>query len=1287
MSAAKSTITTNAFQYSNHLSGMVDPRTGIYRLQVQLSQLLGSLLMGPEFTFFIQYQFLTNENLGFGQGWLHNLTRFDRKSRQLYLGEGQSYHVSPFHTTDDKEVELELHYANSHELSAYALASGGIRVQYKSGVCEYLNPEGFLECIQQLDGRRLLISYYSPSRRGRVKSITDDHDQSIDFIYNESSVQIIKNNQTVITLHIHHNELIRVVLADGASYQLEYASINHCRVIKQLSYPLGATESLTYDSEGLRAPQGSPLPTLPAVIHHRIFGNDITTINTTYAYSRHNYLGFASGAKFVKNKDNLYERTHDYRYQSIEKRDDHVITRIYNRFHLLIAEEVRDDSTNIIVSRRQLEYSADCTQPFHKQPATYALPVSDVTTYLNNHGEQRSETYHYEYDEYGNLISSTDPFGIIQRYEYYLAQGEDGCPASPTQAPIYLKQKQTIPSEKYATGVEEYLTHQYRYTAFPCIAATNENIISNASLKASSFTLLTDETVTTNKGLQVSQRAITYFNTPDNSLLHGRMEKEALLVGKRNTVDQFTYRHVGDTIWTILYCFTDGEPLYQESIHHNINHGKKTTTIDKFGVVTTFEYDVLTRLSKAVTRANSPYQEECSYIYALEISEKYYVVTNTAASKEKIIVDGLGRVKQVMKTDGSGILQNHESRSYNSQGQLASTTLYDTNSKQQERQYITYFEYNIWGEVSKEILPSGLSQIKKLDKVANTLTQYLEATNGKQAQLKTTELNEYQQPIKITINGQVIKQFYDGLGRLIEEQGRYEGPVHYQYDVQGRLIQESINDILTIEKHYDSNSLDEWLTQVIVNNITVGKRVYDKLGRVSSETTLGLSPTYFTYAHQWSEPTRIEYPNQIVIDKELDLILGLPLKEVSSDQSINNVFSYTKPTGELASVINTHLQRRMEYQADGLLKTEAQGDQQIHYQYSRQGNVLSITDFFNNTEQRMYDSSGRLSKIIQDQNTVEFHYDEFDQVSKEVLITQSGQSIIHQYFYDSYTRLTRKISLVDHVIICRQSFTYNSQNKLIKKQLTDENNKTTIEQYHYDLLGRLSEYHTHGPNSPRYNDNKKSSDTEDAIIQKQLYHYNHLGDIDRLVVEYLKNGCTHIKTQQFSYHNECLGQLQSITSNTTITSLGTVTDSSEHYSSQQETLAISYDANGNLTQDEQGMRYQYNALNQVTNLFSADGEHIANYLYDGLGQQITCLVAEQPPHQRLFSQHQQINEAQGDWVSRGLSGHHGMLQRTVQSQAGLYTDMMVTDHQKTPIYSIHGKLFNKISYQPFGNSH
>lgn len=1068
MSETNHFITTNAFQYAQHLSGTVDPRTGMYRLQIQLGQLIGGWLMGPELTFLIQHHFLTKDNLGFGQGWTHNLTRYNHKHHQLHIGHGQSFQAPPsLQSVTEGEVELVLQYAKPYKFKAYVLANKEIRIQYKSGTCEYLNSSGFLKKIQLIDGRSLLIEYYSPSRLGKIKSIKDSHGQSLDFFYDESGVQITKNNQSTVSLQIHHNELLGVVFADGGHVQLEYTTINQCRVIKQLIHPLGAIESLTYDPEGLHAPSGSPQPTLPAVIHHRIFGNDIPSSNTTYNYSRHNYLGFAAGAKFVKNKDNLYERTHNYQYQSTEQNDTQIITRTYNRFHLVISEKIQDANSGIIAAHRKINYPADCTQTITNQPAIYALPISDVTTFYNDAGEQRPETHHYNYDKYGNLLSSTDPFGLTHQYEYYPAIGEPGCPAAPSDVPIYLKQKQVSPSVKYATGNEQPLVHQYRYSAHPTLSKQdqlNDDLLSQLT----EFAVLTSEKVTTTAGKTISQRFINYYNFPNNALLHGRIKEETLLIGKHCTVDKYSYSQAKGTVQTIFHCIINGEKQYQETICHATSHGKRTTATDKCGITTLLTYDALARITKQINRANTEYQMECNYTYRW--SERYCGIIDTEAREEKYILDSLGRVTQTWKTGADGNLQCYESKAYNSLGQLTSRTLYDTNSKHQIQQYTTYYEYNLWGEQCKETLHSGLARVNNLDKATNIQTSYLSSVNGEIAHLEINQLNEEQQIVASTINNQVTKYLYDGLRRLIKEEGNYDASVHYQYDVLGRVTEERIGDLLTIKKSYDTQSLEEWVTEITVNHISLGSRSYDYAGRVLAESKLGLPATHYHYTQQWPEPTQTILPSQVIINKTLDMTLGHTLTEHSSDQSVNNLFSYKKPTGELVSIINSHSKRSMNYQLDGKVKKEKQGEHQTHYQYSRQGNILSITDFFNQVEQQEYDSNGRLAKITQSQHQATYFYDEFDRVNKEVLISQADQPLIHQYFYDNYSRLIKKISLLDYTIICLQSFYYNARNMLTQKQLTDENGKTTTEQYQYDVLGRLSEYQVSGPNAPAYQD-------------------------------------------------------------------------------------------------------------------------------------------------------------------------------------------------------------------------
>src|SRR6266851_10040651 len=64
------------------------------------------------------------------------------------------------------------------------------------------------------------------------------------------------------------------------------------------------------------------------------------------------------------------------------------------------------------------------------------------------------------------------------------------------------------------------------------------------------------------------------------------------------------------------------------------------------------------------------------------------------------------------------------------------------------------------------------------------------------------------------------------------------------------------------------------------------------------------------------------------------------------------------------------------------------------------------------------------------------------------------------------------------------------------------------------------------------------------------------------------------------------------------------------HNQQNEVSSISglttptYDTNGNLTTDEQGQTYKYNAWNRLVQVKNSGGTTIASYAYDGLGRRI-----------------------------------------------------------------------------------
>ena len=55
----------------------------------------------------------------------------------------------------------------------------------------------------------------------------------------------------------------------------------------------------------------------------------------------------------------------------------------------------------------------------------------------------------------------------------------------------------------------------------------------------------------------------------------------------------------------------------------------------------------------------------------------------------------------------------------------------------------------------------------------------------------------------------------------------------------------------------------------------------------------------------------------------------------------------------------------------------------------------------------------------------------------------------------------------------------------------------------------------------------------------------------------------------------------------------------------ESTTTPAYDANGNMTTDQNGQQYVYNAWNQLVTVKNSDGDTIATYSYNGLGWQVT----------------------------------------------------------------------------------
>ncbi|MCX4026230.1 RHS repeat protein [Endozoicomonas sp. SM1973] len=1245
---------SNAFNLSQYLSGKVDPRTGQFHFSINLLSYLGNTLNGPIIDLVISYNSLSQSNQGYGKGWLINLPYYDSANKKIYLSSGQAYQIE----SQRSSSESQLKYCKLKAFKVDTSNDKKIKILQKDGTTEQLNQDGFLEKITAPDGRELIITYQTPTRKGLIQTISDGSDRALSVSYNNSKVVFTGADNRKIELFLTRSELRRIQWPDGTSSSIEYDTINSCRVIKRITHPTGKTEVLNYYRNKLKIPNGGPIRAIPAVQSHRLYGAGIEDVIKQYDYSVNNFLGYKAGARFKANLDNLYERQHDYRYTSTERDNQRKIVKTYNKFHLLVDEEVFDLDSNKRIAKRAFDYYADVNTIFSDQPDQYQLLKKMDLTFYNASGGSRVETNEWEYDIYGNLLSETDAYGVTTRYSYYHPAGEENCPASPSGLPFLQKNKAKSPSSRYASGDEQCLVENYTYRSHPSL------------IEGKTYPVLATRTLSNELGsTPVSSWDTTYFNTPSQAHQHGKVKQATESVANNQTVTSYTYTLLDAELQTHQTTALKNDLSFSESWYESLMTGEKTKEVDSFGVVNRYEYDAQGRVVKEVIAEGTTFEQTKDSTYTTSPQNTLEVVS-TSGSNLKYKYDVLGREIEKYQTDTKGALSLIEKRSYDLASRLSSLTIVNTDKDEEVIETTTEYTYDLWDEVKQITQPSGLKLCIENDKVANKTKEYRQNTSGNRSYQIETYYNELGKATTVKIYSPAGELYsdaekkYDGLGLLVEEKDVNGITITYRYDNAGRVITENrAGNVLRVEKSYDRDSLESWLTQIKVNNQTIGTRSYDGMGRLLTETKFNQEPTTYRYDTLSEKPSEVTLPNGKKVTYELESILNEVKAIKPSDVSQATQYTYYATTSLVHQIINPSVELTIEYFPNGLVKAETRGEYRCHYEYSRQNNLLKVTDFFGNEETHEYDAYGRENKVTNNtaNESIEISYDGFDRVEKEVVSNTAGQIIEHAYYYDDYDRLQQKISIMAGIQQCNQSFEYYKDNKLKKKTTIDFQRNTTTEEYQYNELNRLSFMKAQGPLSPKYINEK--------TIKQQVFEYNPLGDITNVSTEFIDGENTETDIVTYQYGDENTAQLITI---------------NHSHSSIESIENLQYDANGNLTCDLEGRIYIYNALNQLTVVEDQADTSLSEYQYDGVGQQISQSVPNQAAIDLFYSGSQLINEKQGDIHSQYLRSGSSLTTRYTKQNDNVQRTQLITDFKGSVIGEISGNEKQLLRYSAYG---
>ncbi len=571
-------------------------------------------------------------------------------------------------------------------------------------------------------------------------------------------------------------------------------------------------------------------------------------------------------------------------------------------------------------------------------------------------------------------------------------------------------------------------------------------------------------------------------------------------------------------------------------------------------------------------------------------------------------VDGLNREVSRERQDAdnasTAAAQNYRpvlSAAYDCLGnQIAQTEYdwldYDEPERRRVLELVTRYKFDNWGKACCETGPDGVSHYEQTDPIGTAessgpiQTAWSQSTDGshKSAVIKTW-LNRFELPVRVerfTREGSsysVEQTFYDGLKRKVREVDARQETKRYAYDAFDRLVDETLADNVVVHRDYAAHSTEDLPSLISAAGIVLGEQLYDGLDRLVESITGGRRRLHF-YAPGQRQPMSTLTPSGQYIDYEYSLQLTDEprVRHIRGSQA-QATYIFDSDNARLLRCEEQGLQLERGYFSTGEMKVETRvQDGQAYTMYhatSLMGRALSYTDVNGDVQAYHYDKAGRLEKTGLGTLTAEFDYDALGRLSR-THTSEGDQYLTTTLDYDEFGRECRRHFDINGA---PQTLTqdYHVTDALSDKYLKAEDTLLRHEVYDYDGRGRLTRYTCTAPDVAY-----APVDPYGKVIQRQLFRLDALDNITH--VQTVFPGGNNMATYRFD--NTDPAQLSSIEN--------THPDYPQH-------ITLSYDADGNMTQDEAGRVLEYNALGQLCNVADPAQGQLSAYGYDPLGRLVS----------------------------------------------------------------------------------
>lgn len=1255
-----SDITSNAYNFPEHMSSGVDPRTGGYNISFHVARLLTHKTAGTSIPISLNYNMFDNANFGLGCGWRLNLSYYDHQTKILSLSTGQSFKIIPA----KNGYEYEMPHRKLKDIKVvYDPVTFQLIVSHKTGLKEYIDYQsGHIYKMIANTGLATYFEYATFDRKRFPTRIYDNEGQELSFTESLLTVTVIhKLNDKILFLTECHLSPLEDTLDTITYYDYDGDNKNKINIqyeknkelrsgyefylITQVEHATGLVEVIEYNKDGHLTPAKSPMKFVPYASKHILQSceNQPETVKEySFVSSSYNYLGYDSGLDWEKGEDILLKLKENYQYSSSEKVNDTItIKRTYNRFHLLsVAEYLNKDKVFKVVN--YIYYSSmNSDSDITEQPPQYSLVKQQNVTVLHDL-KTRLLISNFEYDEFGNQTYVRFPNNSTIKREFYPSQGEkNNCPADPNGFVAFLKTEEYYPGDNSPV---RYVNMYYKK-----IRKINDD---------KSYCIVLSQRKYFDHELSFS-----YYQDENTPLLYGRLKEEESVFDNFKKTTQFEYKFSSKS-YSITKRITTHDKLKTESSESiRFFDGKVIEEKTSEGILKVFEYDSFGRITSEIFAPNTKYEKIKKHTYKVYKNKNNIKIINNNGGEVTLKLNNAGNIISILKKSPTGKELEINKFYYNNFGLKIKETEIDYNLTNEKFLEISNdYEYNHLGTLSKIKHPDG-----KIEKYYyNPVTCQATCLVGDDIKV-TTEYNLSSQvtqkvityiPEKISLE---TKYSYDGYGNLSEYTDNKDIHTILSYDYYDRLVslkKTTKQGLLQQNIKYADFTDAGLITEITVNDFALGNRRYDGLFRLIYDYSSSGEFNYY-YKGSYVYPEAQITPQGETIRFENDIYLNVPLSVENTKHNIMKTFDYDYSNGypirdKIQISNDVSIQQCRDFNSLGQLtsETKSYGDN-INYasSYSNSflGRLIKKRDYFNNDTTFIYDSHGRIHKLQSPIVTTELSYDSSGRINVITSTENDNNTTILIKYYSSGLEKKRSVKndINNTQLIISQS--YDSSSLLVHRvtNILDVTTNTIEEFMAYDDLNRLVDYRVQGGGI---------RDKHGNVIIGQSFCYDIYGNITQVKTSFSGGGSN---LALFFYSKDNPMQLELITNS---------------HSQYEAEINLSYDAAGRLLKEGLKRTYTYNVFGQMTDIINEKQEKIS-YVYNALGDLVS--QKKQDKRKYFFYQNGQLtNELLQDKNSKDMaSSYHRasdiILNRMVKSDGkNTIKQQLFSNAQGSVVYSI-----------------